>query len=335
MADTEKLKISAVIPAYNADKYIARSIDSVLSQTRPVDEIVVVDDGSTDNTAAVIKSYGDKIRYIHQPNAGVSAARNTGIEAATGDWIAFLDADDEWVSERIQWQIELLDRNPDLVWVSGNYTRCLCEEKRARTHIAESEALDALGSREFFENFFTAYAQNRWGCTDTMLIKKSVFKETGLFQVGQQQMEDIDLWWRIGQKYPKIGYIAKPISTYHLNIVGSLIQSQTDYSYCRQMIRRHLEVSKNSPLHDDIKACSVRVLKSWMRSMLFKKQKVQLLLMLDEFKGLFSLIYRITMRILTISPGLTAWILHRISWVVRRFKLRKQLTRKPINTKTA
>jgi hypothetical protein len=101
------------------------------------------------------------------------------------------------------------------------------------------------------------------------------------------------------------------------------------------MIRRHLEVSKNSPLHDDIKACSVRVLKSWMRSMLFKKQKVQLLLMLDEFKGLFSLIYRITMRILTISPGLTAWILHRISWVVRRFKLRKQLTRKPINTKTA
>ena len=328
----QSMTISAIIPAYNAEKHIARSIDSVLAQTRPVDEIVVVDDGSTDNSASVIKGYGDKVHYIYQPNAGVSAARNAGIEVATGDWIAFLDADDEWASERIQLQIKLLERNPDLVWVSGNYMRCLCDENRTRVHMPESEA---LGRKEVFDNFFAAYAQNMWGCTDTMLIKKSVFEETGLFQVGQQQMEDIDLWWKIGQKYPKIGYITKPISTYHLNIVGSLIQSQTDYSYCRQMIRRHLEVSKNSPLHDDIKDCSVRVLKSWMRSMLFQKQKVQLLLMLDEFKELFSLIYRITMRMFTISPGLTAWILHRISWVVRRFKLRQQLTRKSINTKTA
>jgi glycosyltransferase involved in cell wall biosynthesis len=307
----------------------------VLNQTRPVDEIVVVDDGSIDNTAEIIRGYGERVRYIHKKNAGVSAARNMGIEAAKGDWVAFLDADDEWASERIKLQIKLLERNPNLVWVSGNYMRCLCDENRIRAHIPESDALDALGSREFFENFFTAYAQNMWGCTDTMLIKKSVFKETGLFQVGQQQMEDIDLWWAIGQRFPQIGYIAKPISTYHLNVAGSLIQSQTDYSYCRQMIRRHLEASKNSLLHEDIKACSVRVLKCWMRSMLFQKQKDPLLLMLHEFKELFSPVYRITMRMFTISPGLTAWTLHRISWVVRRFKLRQQLTRKPINTKTA
>ncbi|MHC5139531.1 MAG: glycosyltransferase family 2 protein, partial [Planctomycetota bacterium] len=109
MTETEKLTISAVIPAYNAAKYIARSIDSVLAQTHPVDEIVIVDDGSTDNTAAIIKDYGDKVRYIHQPNAGVSAARNTGIEAATGNWIAFLDADDEWLPEKIKRQVENLN----------------------------------------------------------------------------------------------------------------------------------------------------------------------------------------------------------------------------------
>ena len=102
--------ISAVIPAYNAEKYITRAIDSVLGQTRPVDEIIIVDDGSTDNTAEAIKRYGDKIQYIYQENAGVSAARNTGIKAAATDWIAFLDADDEWLPERIQLQVELLKR---------------------------------------------------------------------------------------------------------------------------------------------------------------------------------------------------------------------------------
>ncbi|MFZ9033203.1 MAG: glycosyltransferase family 2 protein, partial [Anaerohalosphaeraceae bacterium] len=125
MANTEKLKISAVIPAYNAEKYIARSINSVLNQTCPVDEIIVVDDGSTDSTAEVIKSYGGKVRYIHQQNAGVSAARNTGIQAATCEWVAFLDADDEWLPEKIERQVENIKNNPHLVRTTGNYIECL------------------------------------------------------------------------------------------------------------------------------------------------------------------------------------------------------------------
>ncbi|MHC5190567.1 MAG: glycosyltransferase family 2 protein, partial [Planctomycetota bacterium] len=84
------MKISVVIPAYNAEKHIARAIDSVLAQTRPADEIIVVDDGSTDATAEVVRSYGEKVIFIQQENAGVSVARNAGIEAASGDWIAFL-----------------------------------------------------------------------------------------------------------------------------------------------------------------------------------------------------------------------------------------------------
>ena len=133
----QSMTISAVIPAYNCEKYISRSIDSVLNQTHPVDEIVVVDDGSTDDTAKAIGGYGDKVRYIHQQNAGVSASRNAGVEAARGDWIAFLDADDEWSPERIQSQVELLRDNSHLVWVSGNYIRCLCDENRTRIHTSQ------------------------------------------------------------------------------------------------------------------------------------------------------------------------------------------------------
>ncbi len=93
--DRQSYAVSVVIPAYNAEKYIGRAIDSVLAQTRQPDEIIVVDDGSTDNTPNAIKSYGSKVYYIHQENGGASVARNTGIEAAKSEWIAFLDADDE------------------------------------------------------------------------------------------------------------------------------------------------------------------------------------------------------------------------------------------------
>ncbi|MCK4960446.1 MAG: glycosyltransferase family 2 protein, partial [Planctomycetes bacterium] len=93
----ESYSVSVVIAAYNAEKYIQRAIDSVLAQSLPADEIIVVDDGSTDNTGDAVKHYGSKVRYIYQENAGPASARNTAIEAATGTWIAFLDADDEWL----------------------------------------------------------------------------------------------------------------------------------------------------------------------------------------------------------------------------------------------
>ena len=321
--------ISAVIPAYNVEKYIARAIDSVLAQTCPVYEIVVVDDGSTDKTADVIRSFGDRVILIQQKNAGVSAARNAGIEAASGDWIAFLDADDEWLPERIQWQLELFAKNPELMWVSGNYIRCLCNEKRSRPHVSESTAMDALRGKEYFLSFFTAYARSTWGCTDTMLIKKGVLKEAGLFQVGQDQMEDIDLWWRIGMHYPQMGYVCKPISIYHLDVSGSLIQSQTDFSASCNMIRRHLADAQGTMHADSVKVCSTIMLKRWMRSMLFTCQSDEIRKILIEFDSLFRSGYKRMMYILASQPKLTAACMRMISRIIRLLKVRQQLTRKP------
>src|SRR5262249_17498095 len=93
----DDIQISAVVPTYNRAYIVKRAIESMLAQVHAPSEIIVVDDGSLDNTRAVIESYGQKVRYVHQANAGVSAARNRGIREAKCEWIAFLDSDDYWV----------------------------------------------------------------------------------------------------------------------------------------------------------------------------------------------------------------------------------------------
>ena len=118
--------VSAVIPAYNAEKYIERAIDSALAQSHLPDEIIVVDDGSDDGTGEVVKKYGESIRYINQENTGASAARNAGVKAAKNEWIAFLDGDDEWLSDNLESQMAILRRNKNLVWSTANFIRCSC-----------------------------------------------------------------------------------------------------------------------------------------------------------------------------------------------------------------
>ena len=115
--------VSVIIPAYNGDRYIAQAINSVLHQEGCKLEIIVIDDGSTDSTEAVLKQYGDRIRYIKQKNQGVAAARNHGIAAATADLIAFLDADDYFLTGKLAAQAEILLNRPDVGMVHSGWQR--------------------------------------------------------------------------------------------------------------------------------------------------------------------------------------------------------------------
>jgi len=108
------MDISVIIPSYNRAGYLRRSIDSVLSQTSPADELIVVNDGSTDHTSELLGEYGTALRVINQANQGVSAARNTGIRAARGEWIALLDSDDAWLPEKLANQRTFSSENPAL-----------------------------------------------------------------------------------------------------------------------------------------------------------------------------------------------------------------------------
>ncbi len=108
-------EVSVIIPTYNRARYVTKAIESVLAQTYRDYEIVVVDDGSTDNTKEILQTYMDRIRYNYQDNSGVSAARNAGIKAAKGEWIAFLDSDDEWLPERLAIPMEQATRKSDVI----------------------------------------------------------------------------------------------------------------------------------------------------------------------------------------------------------------------------
>ena len=103
--------ISTIIPVYNGERYLAATLASALAQAYPRQEIIVVDDGSTDGTAAIVRAH-PTVRYLHQPNQGHGAAKNTGLAAATGDYLAFLDADDLWTPDKLSCQLEHLLANP-------------------------------------------------------------------------------------------------------------------------------------------------------------------------------------------------------------------------------
>ncbi|MEP6774920.1 MAG: glycosyltransferase family A protein, partial [Chloroflexota bacterium] len=115
------MKISAVITAYNYAGFLPAAIESVLEQTRPADEIVVVDDGSTDDTALIVARYAARgVRYVYKANGGAGSARNRGIRETSGDLIAFLDGDDSWVADKLSAQLAHIEQNPGVGLVTGS-----------------------------------------------------------------------------------------------------------------------------------------------------------------------------------------------------------------------
>jgi len=321
--------ISVVIPAYNAGKYVARAIDSVLAQTHQPDEIIVVDDGSTDNTAEQIKKYGSKVKYIYQQNAGPGAARNTGIEAATGNWVAFLDGDDEWLDDKLRLQTDLLRRNPHLVWVTANYYRCLCDENRRQPQINPQKAENLLRDRDYFSGFFSAFIHDAYGCTDTMLVNREVLREAGLFHTSQKRAEDMDLWFNIAYRRPEIGYLAEPLAVYHLAVSQSLSRTCKDWGAYRDMISRQIKTATEFGKLDELKPCAALILRRWMRSMLFENRKQDIRGMMAQFDEFLPGWYKLLMRLLTVFPKITAVGCHMISKMVRALRLRRKLVRRP------
>ena len=323
------MTISAVIPAYNAERYIARAIESVLSQTHPVDEIIVVDDGSTDGTAEVVRSFGEKVQLYQQVNAGVSAARNTGIKAATGDWIAFLDADDEWLPVRIQKQVELLQRNPDLRWLSGNYDECLCDENRKASHLSAAQCAQSLGDKDYFDNYLSAVERYQWGHTSCVLVHRTVFDEVGMFCTDLSLGEDLDLWLRIGYRYPQVGFIPESLSIYHLTVPDSLMTAARSQSLYTRFIDRHFDITQSAGKREDFVPAAGAIMRLWIRGMLFEGRKAEIRELLNRFPGCFSRGYRLLLTALTIFPNLTLSGLRLLSGVVRIFRLRRRVTRRP------
>jgi len=182
--------VSVVMPAFNVGWCVARAVDSVLTQSLREREVVVVDDGSTDDTASVLARYGDAIRVIRQTNAGMSAARNAGIRMARGNLVAFLDADDWWHPDKLRRQVTLMRERPEFGFCST----------AARVVNPEGRLLNVWHcpgpNNDMLRTLFAENAAIAGGCSAVM-VRRELLDHVGLFDESLRGFEDPDLWIRL------------------------------------------------------------------------------------------------------------------------------------------
>ena len=201
--------VSIVIPAYNAEAFIQEALDSVFRQTYRDFEVIVVDDGSEDRTAEIIKQYGHDVHYIHQKNQDVAAARNTGIRASRGEWIAFLDHDDIWLPEKLEKQVSAFQSSDDVDvvfcdmvrWYGGDNVRHESWRRRYNRRAVRRGMVKSLLLRCSFQ-------------PSTVMASKTCFQDGGFFDESLRVSSDWDMWLRLACRDHRFHYIDEVLCYY-------------------------------------------------------------------------------------------------------------------------
>jgi glycosyltransferase involved in cell wall biosynthesis len=210
---------SVVIPLFNKEAYVLRAIQSVLNQTHSDFELIVVDDGSTDGSAAVVESVIDpRVRLIRQPNGGVSKARNAGVQGARADWVAFLDADDEYEPDFLGEAVKFINEYRDcgLSLIGANYYI------GSRIRVALGREF-TTGVYDYFQLFRNQCSPNN---SSTTVVNKKKFMEIGGFPEGIKQFEDWITWFKLAL-VGNFGFLHTPLGLYH-HIEGSAARSKRE-----------------------------------------------------------------------------------------------------------
>jgi glycosyltransferase involved in cell wall biosynthesis len=238
--------VSVVIPTYNRANVIQRAVDSVLVQTYKNIEIIIIDDGSTDNTKDLVKDLN--VKYIKTDNMGVSAARNLGVKLSSGDWIAFLDSDDEWLPSKLEEQINFSKEHPNLflihtdeIWIRNGIRVNPPKKykKEGGDQFIPSLKLCAIGP-------------------STSMIKKDIFLELGGFREDLLCCEDYDLWLKFTSLY-EVGFVDKLLVNKYGGHDDQLSTQFIDIDYYRILsISWILENRKLSSIYRD---CALKILK--------------------------------------------------------------------------
>ncbi len=216
--------VSVVIPAYNASATLGRAIESVLAQTFDDCELIVVDDGSTDDTRDVASSHGKAVRLIRADHSGPGAARNGGARIARGRFLAWLDADDEWYPRKLELQVGLAQSNDRMDFISGNYHYIDAEGHVLGTGFERNpwlmgwiSRMGARGTVSFLPEDFPTFVRHRFGATITMLVDRDLFMRVGGFPEQFQVAEDIHLLMRIVSESREFGAVLDPVAAYHVH----------------------------------------------------------------------------------------------------------------------
>lgn len=246
--------ISVVIPAYNAEDSISSCIDSVLnqSQIQHIVELVVVNDGSTDKTARIVEDLiansksAIKMKIINQENKGVSAARNNGIKSSTGEWIAFLDSDDQWRKDKIELSVGAVKKHPEITALGSNRSSFMRTQGKK-----VDEGLYRLSTRD--------QLWSPWPTTSSLMVKRNVIDEVGMFDESRTHAEDVDLLLRITPKYG-VYYLYQPL------LIFASKASYGDSGLSANMKKMHqgsLQNVKNSRARGDISALEYLCFSVW------------------------------------------------------------------------
>ena len=207
--------VSVIIPTFNRRDYITTALDSVLAQTYKDYEIVIIDDGSSDDTKEVLRPYQEAIRYFYQENRGISGARNRGIRESRGDYIALLDSDDYWLPEKLERQVECIREDSQFGMVA---TRCSSIGPDGTFRKKNRPGKSGWILNDIFRSNFIR--------TSSALITRKCLDTVGLFDESLPECEEYDLWLRIAKQYP-IAFINEPLTVYTDNPHGVSTDSLT------------------------------------------------------------------------------------------------------------
>lgn len=209
--------MTAVVPAFNAERYLRDALDSIVGQTYPNIEVLVVDNASTDATADIIRSYGDKVVYLYEAKKGPAAARNKGLAHANGHLISFLDSDDEWLPDKTERQVEFMLEHPEYGFCYSHYEYI---DQDGRPY-QPTYAKDCSRNGWVFEDLLRYELQIGIGTT---MVRRHCAEKAGGFNERLMTAEDTDFFIRVA-KYCQFGYIPGPVARYRSH-AGSLTKQQ-------------------------------------------------------------------------------------------------------------
>jgi hypothetical protein len=226
--------IGVVVPLYNKEETVAQAVEALLAQTVRPAQIVVVNDGCTDRSVERLAPLRERIALLHQPNAGCSAARNSGIAELRTEWIALADADNVWHPDRLEHLRAFLVEHPEVDWVSGQY-RALSAGTREETLPAWCGGDAVLG---YFEQVEDTRGLN---CADTLVMRRSLFEEIGGFPPRLRCHEVTFMYLALALRRPHMGFLGRPSVAVYLGTPGSLYDEQRGrveplLAYCAELV---------------------------------------------------------------------------------------------------
>lgn len=285
-------RVSVVIPTYNRAHYLKVTIDNVLQQTYRDFEVIVIDDGSTDDTPEALASYGDKIRAIRKANAGPAAARNTGIMDACGELIAFLDDDDLWDPRKLDVYVTAFDQHPEVGAVYGNYQFIDGDGRIVAPLEIEAEShFGKMPSGQVYYEFLSSF----YGVPATMMVRRECFARAGLFDPHCDSVEDWDMWIRIARDC-KFLHIQEPLAYYRCQPNSVSTNNATTREALERIIAKHVAANAQDPR-------ALGILRAAMRNILSEKELRRAYSLQSELKWRASILP--LLKAMSIRWGLT------------------------------